>query len=110
MTPVPSPKWVRDELRRSSTRSSGAGSRGVCEPRVAGASYRARDRALQLELTTGVTVTVPIRLIPDLRRAAARDIRAVKVLGRGGGLHWERLDVDLSVPALLSSALLTDAD
>ncbi len=24
-------------------------------------------------------------------------------LGRGGGLHWEGLDLDLSVPALVSS-------
>lgn len=30
-------------------------------------------------------------------------MRSVEVLGRGGGLHWESLDLDLSVPALVSS-------
>jgi hypothetical protein len=46
---------------------------------------------------------LPVKLIPDLRRAARRDVRAVEILGRGGGLHWESLDVDLSIPGLLSS-------
>jgi Protein of unknown function (DUF2442) len=43
-----------------------------------------------------------------------RDIRAVEVLGRGDGLHWEYLNVDLSVPGLVASVLqleqLTDRD
>jgi Protein of unknown function (DUF2442) len=32
-----------------------------------------------------------------------RDVRVVEILGRGGGLHWDSLDLDLSVPALISS-------
>jgi hypothetical protein len=75
------------------------------EPRAATARYRSRIGALELQLTSGVTLTIPIRLIPELRRVTARDIRAVEVLGRGGGLHWERLDVDLSVPGLVASVL-----
>ena len=50
-----------------------------------------------------MTITIPISLIPYLKGVAPDDIRAVEVLGRGGGLHWERLDLDLSVPALVSS-------
>jgi hypothetical protein len=46
---------------------------------------------------------LPVNLIPDLRRASPQEIRAVEILGRGGGLHWERLDLDLSVPGLFSS-------
>jgi Protein of unknown function (DUF2442) len=65
--------------------------------------YRPRDHALRIELTNGVAVALPVKLIPDLRRAPRRDVRAVEILGRGGGLHWERLDVDLSIPGLLSS-------
>jgi hypothetical protein len=78
------------------------------EPRAATARYRSRIGALELQLTSGVTLTIPIRLIPELRRVIARDIRAVEVLGRGGGLHWERLDVDLSVPGLVASVLRLD--
>jgi len=50
-----------------------------------------------------VTLTLPVKLLPSLKRAGPKDIRAVEILGRGGGLHWESLDLDLSVPALVSS-------
>jgi hypothetical protein len=73
------------------------------KPRAAKAAYLARDAALQIELTNGARLSVPVRLIPSLRRATPRDIRSVQVLGRGGGLHWESLDLDLSVPALVAS-------
>jgi hypothetical protein len=39
----------------------------------------------------------------DRPSAAPAEIGAVEILGRGGGLHWERLDLDLGVPALVSS-------
>jgi hypothetical protein len=61
------------------------------------------ERALRIKLTDGVAIALPVKLIRDLRRAARRDVRAVEILGRGGGLHWESLDVDLSIPGLLSS-------
>src|ERR1700733_332362 len=43
-----------------------------------------------------------MKLVPCLRRATPHDVRAVEIVGRGGGLHWESLDLDLSVPTLLS--------
>src|SRR6516162_8269248 len=52
---------------------------------------------------SNAAVIVPVKLIPSLRRAAPRAVRAVEILGRGGDLHWESLDLDLSVPNLLSS-------
>jgi hypothetical protein len=55
-----------------------------------------------------VTLIIPIQLIPELKHARPRDIRTVEVLGRGGGLHWERLNVDLSVPGLVASVLQLD--
>ena len=104
MIQAPVPRWISNELRRNFARASRAGQRAAMqEPRAATVRYRSRIGALELHLTSGVTLTIPIRLIPELRRAAARDIRAVEVLGRGGGLHWERLDLDLSVPGLVTS-------
>ena len=44
-----------------------------------------------------------MKLIPDLKQVAPSDVQSVEVLGRGRGLHWETLDLDLSVPALVSS-------
>lgn len=100
------PGWIAKELRSNFARASRGGRRAASiEPRAADVEYRARERALRIELTSGAAVTVPVKLIPSLRRAAARDVRAVEILGRGGGLHWGRLDLDLSVPGLLSSVL-----
>jgi len=98
------PEWVKKELRSRFVRASCAGGRMPrTEPRAATAVYRARDESLHVELTNGAAFTVPVKLIPALERASPREIRAVAVLGRGGGLHWESLDLDLSVPELLSS-------
>jgi hypothetical protein len=65
--------------------------------------YSRKEHTLRIELTNGVAITLPVRLVPNLRRAAPQDISAVEILGRGGGLHFESLDLDLSVPGLLSS-------
>lgn len=94
------PEWITKELRENYAKASRA---GRTEPRAAKAVYRARDRALQIELTNGALLRIPIKLIPSLKGIATRDVRAVEVLGRGGGLHWEKLNLDLSVPALVAS-------
>ncbi len=98
------PDWVKKELRSSFARASRAGRRAATmEPRAVRAAYSARGNTLRIELTNGAAITVPVKLIPGLKRAAPSDMHAVEVLGRGGGLHWESLDLDLSVAALVSS-------
>lgn len=98
------PGWVERELRSNFVRASRAGRRAASiEPRAVDVEYRAREHALRIELTNGAAVTLPVKLIPSLRRAAAHHVRAVEILRRGGGLHWEGLDLDLSVPGLLST-------
>ena len=98
------PDWIGKELRSNFARASRAGQRAAkMEPRARRVAYLAPERALRIELTNGAAITLPVKLIPRLRTAAARDVRAVEILGRGGGLHWESLDLDLSVPGLLSS-------
>jgi uncharacterized protein DUF2442 len=98
------PGWVEKELHSNFARASRAGKRvASIEPRASCVIYRAQEHALWIELTNGTAITVPVKLIPSLRRAMPRDVRVVEILGRGGGLHWESLDLDLSVPALISS-------
>jgi hypothetical protein len=100
----PRTRWIEKELRENFVRASRAGKRVAnTEARASAAEYCFKERALRIELTNGATITLPVKLIPDLRRARPRDVRSVEIFGRGGGLHWEALDVDLSVPGLLSS-------
>ena len=96
--------WIEKELRANFARASRAGRRAAkAEPRAAFAAYHSQERALRIELTNGATITLPVKLVSALKGASPKDLRAVEVLGRGGGLHWEGLDLDLSVPGLLSS-------
>jgi hypothetical protein len=98
------PEWIKKELRTNFARASRAGRQAAkTEPRAARASYHAKDDTLRIELTNGAEIIIPVKLIPALKGASQSEVRAVEVLGRGGGLHWEALDVDLSVPGLVSS-------
>lgn len=98
------PEWIKKELRANFAKASRAGRLAAkTEPRAATAAYRGRDQALHVELTNGAKFIIPVKLIPELQKAPVRDIRNVEVLGRGGGLHWETLDVDISVPGLIAS-------
>ncbi len=98
------PEWAKKELRSAFARASRAGRWAAkTEPRAARATYRARGDVLRIELTNGAVITMPVKLIPNLKRAAPSDVQSVEVLGRGSGLHWESLDLDLSIRALVSS-------
>jgi hypothetical protein len=63
--------------------------------------YDARARRLVVELRSGVSIAIPVRLIQGLA-AACREMRAdVRIAGRGVALHWPRLDLDLGVRNLV---------
>jgi len=101
---MPMTEWEKKGLRSAFARASRAGRWAAKnELRAVRAAYRTRADALWIELTNGAVITIPRKLISDLKRAATSDVQSVEVLGRGSGLHWESLDLDLSVPALVSS-------
>lgn len=71
------------------------------EPRAASARYdRQRDRMV-VELTNQCSLAFPPRLVQGLEQADDRQLSNVEILGAGYGLHWEDLDVDISVPGLM---------
>jgi hypothetical protein len=72
------------------------------EPRAASAHYDRTLGRIVVELTNGAIFAFPPRLAQGLERATDEQLASVEVLGRGYGLHWEDLDVDLSVPGLLT--------
>ena len=77
----------------------------IPEPHASSARYDRRRRILHVGLTNGGGFSVPVELITDPRSAADRDIATVAVGAAGVGLHWERLDVDLSVAGLARAVL-----
>ncbi len=75
------------------------------------ASTARYDRAagrVVLELTNGCLFAFPLVTIPALRSASASELARVEIDQSGGVLCWDHLDVDLSVPGLLLSAVGLD--
>jgi hypothetical protein len=72
------------------------------EPRAVSARYDRKLERVVVELTNGCTFAFPPRLGQGLEAATDEQLEQVEILGFGYGLHWEALDVDLSVPGLLA--------
>lgn len=71
------------------------------ETRAKSARYDVRGRQIVVELTNGCTFIFPVEMAQGLAGANDDALRDVKVMGRGFGLHWEALDADLSISALV---------
>ncbi len=79
------------------------------EPRAITARYDAESGRVMVELANGCGFAFPARAVQGLETAADEEIADIEVLGLGLGLHWERLDVDASVPGLLAGLFGTKA-
>lgn len=79
------------------------------EPRAASARYDRKLDRIVVDLTSGCAFAFPPRLAQGLEKATDEQLEAVEILGAGSGLHWELLDVDLSVPGLLAGLFGTKA-
>jgi hypothetical protein len=79
------------------------------EPRAASARYARETGCIHVDLTNGCSFAFPAALVEGLSQASADQLSEVEVLGLGLGLHWEALDLDLSVPELLAGVFGTRA-
>lgn len=81
----------------------------VAGPRAETARYDPlRDRVV-LDLDNGCTFAFPPRLIQGLESAREDQLAEIELLGAGYGLHWESLDVDISISGLLAGIFGTRA-
>lgn len=72
------------------------------EPRADTVRYDTRSSRIIVDLSNGCTFAFPPSVAQGLETATDEDLAAVEILGAGYGLHWEALDVDLSIPGLLA--------
>ena len=72
------------------------------EPQAAAARYDPQAGLIIVDLTNGCSFSFPCRVVQVLADASDEQIASVEVLGQGFGLHWEALDLDLSVSGLLA--------
>ena len=71
------------------------------EPRATAAWYDGTSRRVVMELGTGYRVGIPLARLKEIAGATPTELESIEILGGGNILHWERLDADYSVPALV---------
>lgn len=62
-------------------------------------------RGVMIGLNNDCLVCVPLRLLPELHGAAAKDLRRVEILGAGQAITWPALDQQFDVLQLLTDAV-----
>jgi hypothetical protein len=80
--------------------SFGLGETSASEPRIREATVT--DSEIVLFLTDGRIFTSPLRLYTTLQKTPNYSREQFKIVGRGIGLHWPRLDYDLSLEGILN--------
>jgi len=83
--------------------------RGGVELTPLASSARVTQRKLRVEFTNGVSIVVPVELVEGLADATGGQLSRVEVEGGGTSLHWDELDVDLYVPALMQGVMGTES-
>ena len=61
-----------------------------------------RDEELVVDLADGRTLSIPVGWYPRLAHGTAAERAEWRLLGRGSGVHWPRLDEDISVEDLVA--------
>jgi len=79
------------------------------EPRALTARYDRASGRILVELDNDCSFAFPARRAQGLEHASDVELAEVELLGSGYGLHWEALDADLSIPALLAGLFGTKA-
>jgi Protein of unknown function (DUF2442) len=60
------------------------------------------DDTLTVDLSDGRTISTPLSWYPRLVHGTTDERAEWRLVGRGEGIHWPRLDEDISVEGLLA--------
>ncbi|MCK9372699.1 MAG: DUF2442 domain-containing protein [Sulfuricurvum sp.] len=59
------------------------------------------DDTLSVDLNDGRTISVPLAWFPRLLNATEAERNDFRFIGKGSGIHFESIDEDISIEALL---------
>jgi hypothetical protein len=65
-------------------------------------SVKFKDELMEVHLTDGRIISVPVIWFPILHEATAEQREHFEIGGGGMSLHWEEIDEDISVAGLLA--------
>lgn len=101
---------ISAELQAEIDRARAAGAAlEQTEPRAIKTWYAADTERIFIELNTGIVMGFPYQQLQGLQEATSKQLAEVEMTPTGYGLHWESLDVDLTVPQLVAGFFGTKA-
>ena len=68
---------------------------------VLATDVRFTEDAMQVSLSDGREISVPLEWFPRLRNATSEQRSKWRFIARGIGIHWEDIDEDIAVTTLL---------
>lgn len=75
------------------------------EPRASAVRYDAGRGLILVELRSGFAFGFPPERVRGLEAGSSEQLAAVRVSPSGDGLHWDALEVDVSLTGLMADAL-----
>jgi hypothetical protein len=75
------------------------------EPRASVVCYDPQKGLIIIELRSGFAFGMPPERVPGLEQATVEQLSAARISPSGDGLHWDDLDVDVSLTGMISEAL-----
>jgi hypothetical protein len=102
MTKSNIPEWVQQELAKADEAIARGKLEQAAQPLAKAARYDARKKVVVIELANGASFAFPPHLAQGLEGASAADLADIEITPMGTGLHWPRLDADLTVDGLLA--------
>jgi len=69
---------------------------------ISAKTVRCDEDTLWVDLVDGRTIGAPLAWFPRLLKASPAERANVRISPSGHGLHWEKLDEDISVDGLLA--------
>ena len=106
MTDSTFPVWVKTELLKADEASARGKIEMASKLQATAARFDARKKVIIIELANGASFAFPPSLVQGLAHARARDLGEIEITPVGIGLHWPRLNKDLTVAGLLASIFL----
>jgi hypothetical protein len=73
----------------------------ISAPKVKAKAVRCTSEMLEVTLSNGLVLATPLSQFPRLQKGSAEQRKDWELICDGTGIHWERLDEDISVNGLL---------
>jgi hypothetical protein len=90
------------EFEREYAAAVERGRQRAAGPRAKAVFYDKDEDAIVLKFSTGGSIEIPRGLLDELDDARPEELAEVELSPRGTALHWEKLDVDVSVVGALA--------